>query len=146
MKRFALLLAVVASAGSIASGASASIERDFNITLVGTIANTVQLQCFTTLRTFEGTTVLPGLGWLDFNGAYYLSGCTNRYSLTLYLTAPSGDTLTLTGSVDAQVPVSPWTVMEGTGRFADYTGEGTFTTEISADTLTFTFTGTLTGG
>ena len=49
-------------------------------------------------------------------------------SLFLEFTTPSGDTLTLGGFKHVSV-IGPltWTVVDGTGRFADASGSGTYT-------------------
>ena len=66
-------------------------------------------------------------------------------TLFLMLTTPSGDTLTLGGFNPNFGPPLTWTVLDGTGRFADASGSGTYTFEVTALPTVFATTVTLSG-
>jgi hypothetical protein len=89
-----------------------------------------------------------------FFGACNIFGCTYSSALSLAFTTPSGDVLNLNGSVvGSPTPVDTagtgtWSVEGGTGRFASFTGSGTYsytvqTTQQATYLATIAFTGTL---
>jgi hypothetical protein len=87
-------------------------------------------------------------------GACNIFGCTYSSMLSLAFTTPSGDMLTLIGSVvGSPTPVAAagtgtWSVDSGTGRFASFTGSGTYSytvqpTQQAPYLATIALTGTL---
>jgi hypothetical protein len=92
-------------------------------------------------------------GSLSF-GACNVFGCTYSSMLSLAFTTPSGDMLSLNGTVvGSPTPVDiagtgTWSVESGTGRFASFTGSGTYSytiqlTQQATYLATIAFTGTL---
>jgi hypothetical protein len=147
-----LLIAVLVASLASAGFATAAATRPLDVTLRGTVTESGVSGCCAIYWNFEGTTMIRGLGFVNFTGSYadvtlYLSQQSRRV-LYLELAAPNGDTLTLTGEVNypwgEQTPPSPWTVADANGRFSGYSGSGTFTTETIDSTITFSLTGTIT--
>jgi hypothetical protein len=103
MKRSLLIAVLVASLAS-AGFATAAATRPLDVTLRGTVTESGVSGCCAIYWNFEGTTMIRGLGFVNFTGSYadvtlYLSQQSRRV-LYLELAAPNGDTLTLTGEVN----------------------------------------------
>jgi hypothetical protein len=92
---------------------------------------------------FEGSGVAPVIGATSFGGTW-LGGCsgvplpttTCMRTLTVRLVARSGDVLSLSEEAIWEAPVQPeppptWTVDQAssTGRFATYSGSGTYSVD-----------------
>lgn len=104
--------------------------------------------------TIEGVGTVSGVGRVSFV-AYWFSACAWRSddcftTEQVELTAQNGDTLTLNGGSNQrnypnQLSVLPWSVLDGTGRFASASGSGTFrfNFDVIAMTATAAMTGTL---
>jgi hypothetical protein len=102
----------------------------------------------------EGVGTVASVGRVSFL-AYWETGCDRPeigfpHTCWTYgkvvLTAKNGDTVTLDGYSDSSYsPAVPWAVLDGTGRFASASGNGTlsFNVDSNAMTATIAMTGTL---
>jgi hypothetical protein len=117
---------------------------------------------------FAGDATIPRLGTFHFFGDYNeIVYCTPDYTacpnlayiqdLTLTLTAPTGDQLVLVGSYSSTIQpplllngdtvAGTWTVDQtaSTGKYAQYTGSGSYTLTYPYNGSFFTFAVTLNG-
>jgi hypothetical protein len=155
MKRFGMSLVCVAAVFALATTAAAAAPSkattiDASITGIGCNSDFVcsdgggeQCFCFYQYWDFGGrANISPPLGQLRFTGFYDLTTfqpqppettATLYRALTLTFTAPNGDSLVVSENVfwsaTDPVPAMRWTVdqSKGTGRFASYTGSGSYT-------------------
>jgi hypothetical protein len=156
MRRSAVIIAALATMlVSVPTASSLRAEPtppNFKVSLVGTIVDGGSTCCIT-FWFFEGSAVVPMLGLVTFEGEWAQGGVQfsdpplRHRSLSLRLESSTGDTLLLSGVTQwlATEPMPPltWTVSEGTGRFASYSGSGTYTTANVDGTVRITLSGTL---
>jgi hypothetical protein len=102
---------------------------------------------------FEGSASVPVLGAVTFEG-HWSSGhvafsdpLIRHEALSVRFVSRGGDTIELSGVTQwlASDPMPPltWTVSEATGRFAAYTGSGTYTAEAVDGRVVIRLSGTL---
>jgi hypothetical protein len=160
MTRGRLLLLVLAATALIAlsSSVSASAAVKLNASTTATITHGVGWCCGASVD-FEGSAVLPAVGAVTSKGNWTggcLPGgpgawlCFRRLSLSLV--ARNRDTLFLRGYNEAHLfPDEPWTQqttwsvdqMNSTGRFAHYSGSGTYTVAFEDLSIIIMLSGTL---
>jgi hypothetical protein len=146
-KLLALLAVALTAAVFVPADAMAS---PVNTTLTGTITQLPQ-PTFGDAATIEGVGTIAGVGRVsfvaDWDTRFAFRDPTNSFtSGQVYLTARNGDTLTLSGGTkDFDVLIVPWTVVDGTGRFASVSGSGTVSFNFPDETLGMTATVALTG-
>jgi hypothetical protein len=150
---FVVLAATAAVAAGPASASGASVK--LNTTLTGTITGGT-VWCCGSESEFEGSAVLPSLGAVTFTGTW-THGCqgvpdpatTCLRRLTLEFRARDGATLSLSGYNEWVYPLEPppqqltWSITGGTGRFADFSGSGTYTVAQADSILIISLAGTL---
>lgn len=158
MARARIRLLVVLALATMAFAAPASADAasvKVNATLAGTITDGSGWCCGSTFE-FEGSAVLPRIGAVTFTGGW-VRGCEGLAdptavcfrSLSLALVARSGDELFLSGHNEWVFPLEPppqqltWSITGGTGRFADFSGSGTYTVGEAGSTLVISLDGTL---
>jgi hypothetical protein len=82
-----------------------------------------------------------------------VTGVTTNGYLYIVFVAPNGGSFTISGSSElftgaVNPPPAPWSIVNATGRFADYSGSGTYTvaglTLTGAEPLTISLEGTIT--
>ena len=145
---------VVVPAPSAASASRVATPAPFHATINAPLAG-LFLGCCHHLLGLEPTAMaIPRVGRAVVSGQ--ISFCGNRgpcipegrgTTLFLVFSTPSGDTLTLGGFTPIGSTSLTWTVVGGTGRFADASGSGVYTYdwEFTEDDLvaTIALTGTL---
>jgi hypothetical protein len=159
MKRRVWILALIAAAclaGTAAEGNATSGNANFATTVVvpmtflgggsagfGIHGQTIDSYARTGRASVDGSL---------FFGACNVFGCTYSSMLSLAFTTPSGDVLSLNGTVvGSPTPVDAagtgtWSVAGGTGRFASFTGSGTYSYTVQpTQQATFLATIALTG-
>ena len=158
MKRSAYLAGLAASIVTLslasATGAAARVAAPPAATFNATIAapSVVILGCcHTSIGLAPTEVVIPRIGRatvtgsLRWCGSSQFSPCpeTAGWTLSLVFTTPSGDTLTLGGYSPTAFP---WAVVDGTGRFAESSGSGQYTFNVTVgedgSVTTITLSGT----
>jgi hypothetical protein len=156
----AALVTATALAGVAAPAASAESSVNVETTLTAT-ETWGWVNCCSVGSVLEGKAVIPTVGSVTFTGTWF-RGCEYTAgvypyrcwrTLSLAFVAPNGDTFTLDGANEWIVPLEPapqeltWTIVGGTGRFAAWSGSGSYTIERSGLQMwTITLSGTLQPG
>jgi hypothetical protein len=142
---------------ALAATAQATPTRTIDSVLTGATTGTAGW-CCGGVWFFEGSTVIPSIGKLNFTGTYtagqipeFLGGPMDEVrALSLTFTTPDGSTLVLrsellTWLAGATAPPLAWAVSEATGRFAGYSGTGVYTAATGATTVSISLSGSLRG-
>jgi hypothetical protein len=141
------LVVAFAVSGTAFAGSSADHAKttDLGVTLNAGVTSSGSGTHFTSWN-FQGSTVVPGLGAVSYTGTYGVDTYTvfvgvdengdfipvvhESRVLSVTFVAANGDSLSVGGLTDwlqaDPAPQLTWAAT-GTGRFADYTGNGTFT-------------------
>ena len=157
MKRFMVVAALVLAVGVAAPAASAAQPAAANL---GGSAQLIGGWCCGEVWGIAGSGAVRGVGEVSFQSEYtigidpfltfvegvgYVPPFGEVRALNVTLTAPNGDVLVLSGSVEwSQADTAPaltWSVLSGTGRFAGATGSGTYEVSLNGATATVTLAG-----
>ena len=123
------------SASAAPAGVTAA-SPPFNATITAP-SGLFQGRSFTFIFLEPTATAIPRVGRATVSGNITRCGslcapAERGTRLSLVFTTPSGDTLTLGGFQHASVsPPLTWSVVDGTGRFADASGSGTYTFDVA---------------
>lgn len=151
------LVLVVMLAALAAPAPASAAPVNVNETLTGTVTWATGWCCGTYVE-FEGNAVAPAVGAVAFTGTRS-SGCAGPPSpftqcfrrLTLTLFSSKRHVLVLSGNNEWLFPLDPlpeelsWSVdqAESSGRFADFSGSGTYTFDRVDNTVIISLSGTL---
>jgi hypothetical protein len=152
-KPLALLAAVVLSLTVAATAAPAATPTNFRVTQAVPASVEYGAGGGTTFGSTTGAFPFVGRATMDVDSFFFFDFLTFQEFAGFYVqfTTGKGDILTLASGYIPDtdfLPSGTWTVTHATGRFASYTGSGTFTVNVSGtppDDLieTVTLTGSL---
>ena len=157
MRRLLVVLIVVLAAMLVAAPAASTQAAqaqptNLKATVVSANAGGAGTCCVFTWF-FDGSASVPVLGAVNFEG-HWSSGhvqfsdpIIRHEALSVRFVSRAGDTIVLSGvtqwlASDSMPPLT-WTVSEATGRFAGYTGSGTYAAEAVDGRVAVRLSGTL---
>src|SRR4051794_14263725 len=135
-----ILLSAVAIALSVSAGTASAIAPSRSID-AGFTADVTRVwdqnSCCVIARDLEGKARLSGIGRLRFTGEYDLvvhfvqPNPVETGFLYLRFVAANGDSFAISGASDSFArgelpPAAPWSILDATGRFASYSGSGSY--------------------
>ena len=157
-KLFSLVAGIVLMLSvSVASSPAAPPPHQIDTAITATATFVDVHSGFAVCWDLSGTATIPAVGRVDFTGfscSIFIDSAPwggRRYStVSIDFTAPHGDTFQLaTGELVLNDPnhdpsVQPWTIRAATGRFAGFSGSGSYTADLTGPTtLIVSLTGTL---